>query len=85
MSNIVYLEDDRTRTARDLQHAAQAATAAVAQILAAADILDCAVEQIEDPILREATRKRNRDLLRASVAGLREKVSKLATGTSKTK
>jgi methionine synthase II (cobalamin-independent) len=81
MSNIVYLEDDRTRTARDLQHAAQAATAAVAQILAAADILDCAVEQIEDPILREATRKRNRedrDLLRASVAGLREKVSKLA-------
>jgi len=62
MGNVVYLAaNGRTGAARDLRRAATVTTEAADQLLAAAktleaniDLLDSVVEQIEDPILREA-------------------------------
>ena len=91
MSNVVYLavassQAGRKSAAVNLEDAGRLATEAAVQILEAAmtleaniDSLDGVMEQIEDPVRREACRRQNledRDVLRASIDDLRRKLER---------
>jgi hypothetical protein len=89
MNNVVDLavassQAGRKRAALNLADASGVATEAAAQILEAAMTLEANIdrlagvmEQIEDPVRREACRRQNledRDVLRASIDDLRRKL-----------